>query len=208
MIFRAVETTDGTALAGAFVLELKRHEDERGFFARTFCREEFAEHGLDPAVVQCSLSFNRRAGTLRGMHYQGEPAGEARGALAGEARGALAGEAKLVRVVRGAIHDVIVDCRPGSPTFGRHAAVRLDDEERRSLYVPPLFAHGFQTLADDTEILYQMSSTYAPEYARGFRHDDPELGIEWPLPVSVISEKDRALPSFAEDAGRGGGGRR
>lgn len=200
MIFRPVETAGGTALAGAFVLELERHEDERGFFARTFCREEFAEHGLDPSVVQCSLSYNRTAGTLRGMHYQGAPAGEA--------PGALAGEAKLVRVVRGAIHDVIVDCRPGSPTFGRHAALRLDDEERRSLYVPPLFAHGFQTLADDTEILYQMSSTYAPEHARGFRHDDPELLIEWPLPVSVISEKDRALPPFADDAARDGGGSR
>ncbi len=190
MIFRAVETADGMALAGAFVLDLERHEDERGFFARTFCREELEEHGLDPAVVQCSLSYNRKAGTLRGMHYQGKPADEA----------------KLVRVVRGAIHDVIVDCRPGSPTFGRHAAVRLDDEERRSLFVPPLFAHGFQTLADDTEILYQMSARFAPEHARGFRHDDPELGIAWPLPVAVISAKDRALPSFAEDAARSGDG--
>lgn len=208
MIFRAVETADGTALAGAFVLELERHEDERGFFARTFCREEFAEHRLDPSVVQCSLSYNRKTGTLRGMHYQGAPADEAPGARAGEAPGARAGEAKLLRVVHGAIHDVIVDCRPGSPTFGRHAAVRLDDEERRSLYVPPLFAHGFQTLADDTEILYQMSSVYAPEHARGFRYDDPELAIDWPLPVAVISEKDRALPSFAEDAARGGGGSR
>ena len=197
MIFRAVETADGAPLAGAFVLELERHEDERGFFARTFCRDEFEEHGLDPAVVQCSLSFNRKAGTLRGMHYQGEPAGEAPGALAGEAPGALAGEAKLVRVVRGAIHDVIVDCRPGSPTFGRHAAVRLDDEERRSLYVPPLFAHGFQTLADDTEVFYAISVPYEPSAGRGMRWDDPAFAIDRPVAADrTISERDRAWPNI------------
>lgn len=185
MIFRELRTADtGEALAGAYVLELERHEDERGFFARTFCRRELADHGLDPSVVQCSLSFNRAAGTLRGMHYQGSPAEEA----------------KLVRVVRGAIHDAVVDCRPGSPTFGRHGVVRLDAENRRSLYVPPLFAHGFQTLEDDTEILYQMSSEFAPEHARGFRYDDPAVGIDWPLPVTVISEKDRDLAAFREVA--------
>lgn len=172
-------------LAGAWLLDLERHEDERGFFARTFCRQEFEAHGLDPHVSQCSLSYNRRKGTLRGMHWQAEPARES----------------KLVRVVRGAIHDVIVDCRPGSPTFGRHAAVELSAENRRSLYVPPLFAHGFQTLADDTEILYQMSSEFAPEHARGFRHDDPAVAIEWPLPVAVISAKDSKLPSFADATG-------
>lgn len=174
MIFRELP------LSGAYVLDVERHEDERGFFARTFCRRELEEHGLDPAVVQCSLSYNRRRGTLRGMHYQAPPAEEA----------------KLVRVVRGAIHDVIVDLRPGSPTFGEHAAVQLDAENRRALYVPPVFAHGFQTLADDTELLYQMTSEFAPRHARGFRHDDPALGIAWPLPVTVISERDRALPTF------------
>jgi dTDP-4-dehydrorhamnose 3,5-epimerase len=176
MIFRELP------LAGAFVLEPERLEDERGFFARTFCREELEEHGLDPTVAQCSLSFNRRRGTLRGMHYQAPPAEEA----------------KLVRCVRGAIHDVIVDLRAGSPTFLRHAAARLDADNRLALYVPPGFAHGFQTLADDTELYYQMSAPYAPEHARGFRHDDPELGIAWPLPVAVISERDRGLPPFAE----------
>lgn len=186
MIFRELELAGGgPVLAGAWLLDLERHEDERGFFARTFCRQEFAAHGLDPHVSQCSLSYNRRKGTLRGMHWQGSPAEEA----------------KMVRVVRGAIHDVIVDCRPGSATFGRHAAVRLSDEDRRSLYVPPLFAHGFQTLADDTEILYMMSSEFAPEHARGFRHDDPEVAIDWPLPVTAISEKDRALPGFSEATG-------
>jgi len=179
MIFRELP------LSGAFVLEPERIEDERGFFARAFSREELVAHGLDPTVVQCSLSFNRRRGTLRGMHYQAAPAEEA----------------KLVRCVRGAIHDVIVDLRPGSPSFRGHAAVELDAENRLALYVPPGFAHGFQTLADDTELYYQMSAAYSPEHARGFRHDDPEIGIAWPLPVSVISERDRKLPSFAEREG-------
>jgi dTDP-4-dehydrorhamnose 3,5-epimerase len=179
MIFRELN------LPGAFVLEPERVEDERGFFARAFCREELAAHGLDPTVAQCSLSFNRRRGTLRGMHYQAAPAEEA----------------KLVRCVRGAIHDVIVDVRPASPTLGRHAAARLDADNRLALYVPPGFAHGFQTLEDDTELYYQMSAAYSPEHARGFRHDDPELGIAWPLPVSVISERDRTLPRFAEREG-------
>jgi len=179
MIFREL------SLPGAFVLEPERIEDERGFFARAFSREELAARGLDPTVVQCSLSFNRRRGTLRGMHYQAAPAEEA----------------KLVRCVRGAIHDVIVDVRPASPTLGRHAAARLDADNRFALYVPPGFAHGFQTLEDDTELYYQMSAAYSPEHARGFRHDDPELGIAWPLPVSVISERDRTLPRFAEREG-------
>lgn len=180
MIFRALD------LSGAFLLEPERLEDERGFFARTFCRREFEAHGLDPDVVQCSLSFNRRRGTLRGMHWQAAPAEEA----------------KLVRAVRGAVHDVIVDVRPGSATLGRHAAVRLDAENRLALYVPPGFAHGFQTLADGTELLYQMSAFHAPEHARGFRFDDPELGIRWPLPVAAISERDRRLPDFAHREAR------
>lgn len=179
MIFRELQ------LPGAFVIEPERLEDERGFFARAFSKDEFAARGLDPTVVQCSLSFNRRRGTLRGMHYQVAPAEEA----------------KLVRCVRGAIHDVIVDLRAGSPTFRRHAAARLDADNRLALYVPPGFAHGFQTLADDTELYYQMSAAYSPEHARGFRHDDPEVGIAWPLPVAVISERDRGLPPFAEREG-------
>lgn len=179
MIFRELD------LPGAFLLEPELRMDDRGFFARTFCRREFEEHGLDPEVAQCSLSFNRWRGTLRGMHYQATP---------GE-------EAKLVRCMRGAIHDVIVDVRPGSPTLGRHAAVDLSADDRLALYVPPGFAHGFQTLSDDTELYYQMSAFYAPELARGFRYDDPELGIEWPLPVTVISDRDRELPTFADREG-------
>jgi dTDP-4-dehydrorhamnose 3,5-epimerase len=176
MVFRELP------LPGAFVIEPERFEDGRGFFARAFCREDFAARGLDPAVAQSSLSFNRRRGTLRGMHYQAAPAEEA----------------KLVRCVRGAIHDVIIDLRPDSATFRQHAAVELDAENRLALYVPPDFAHGFQTLEDDTELYYQMSAPYSPGHARGFRHDDPELGIAWPLPVAVISERDRTLPRFAD----------
>ncbi len=179
MIFRELD------LPGAFLLEPERLEDERGFFARVFCRRELEAHGLNPAVAQCSLSFNRRRSTVRGMHWQAPPAEEA----------------KLVRCVRGAVHDVIVDLRPDSPTFRRHAGVELGAENRLALYVPPGFAHGFQTLEDSTELLYQMSEFYAPERAQGFRFDDPEVGIRWPLPVSVISERDRSLPPFA-DRGR------
>lgn len=176
MIFRELE------LAGAFLIEPERHEDERGFFARTFCRREFEAHGLDPFVAQANLSYNRARGTLRGMHYQAPPSEEA----------------KTVRCVRGAIHDVIVDLRPDSATFARHAAVELSAADRRALYVPPGFAHGFQTLEPETEVSYLMSAFYAPEHGRGFRHDDPEIGIRWPLPVSVISAKDRDLPAFSE----------
>lgn len=179
MQFRELE------VPGAFLIELERREDDRGFFARTFCCREFAEHELEPFVAQCNLSYNRRRGTLRGMHYQAMPGAEA----------------KLVRCIRGAIHDVVVDARPGSPTLGRHAAVRLDADNRRALYLAPGLAHGFQTLEDDTELLYQMSEFYAPELARGFRHDDPEVGIDWPLPVAVISERDRDLPPFADREG-------
>jgi len=178
VIFRELE------LPGAFLLELERHEDERGFFARAFCRRELEEHGLDATVSQANLSYNRERGTLRGMHYQVAPSQEA----------------KTVRCVAGALHDVIVDLRPGSATFGRHMAVELSAANRVSLYVPAGFAHGFQTLAPDTEVFYLMSEPYAPEHARGFRHDDPELGIRWPLAVRVISERDATLPTFAERA--------
>jgi dTDP-4-dehydrorhamnose 3,5-epimerase len=175
-----------TALPGAWVIEPERFEDERGFFARTFCREDFAARGLEPAVAQCNVSYNHRRGTLRGMHYQ-VPPGE---------------EAKLVRCTRGAIFDAVVDLREGSPGLGRFAAVELTAENRLALYVPPGFAHGFQTLTDDCEVFYQMSVPYASELARGFAHDDPAVGIPWPLPVAVISERDRGLPGFADRAGR------
>lgn len=171
-----------TDLAGCWVIEPERHGDERGFFARVFDREVMAARGLEPRVEQSSLSFTRRRGTVRGMHFQSAPHEEA----------------KMVRVVRGAIHDVAVDVRPGSATFGRHVAVELTAENRLALFVPAGFAHGFQTLVDDSEIYYQISAAYSPEHARGFHHADPEAGIAWPLPVALLSARDAALPSLAE----------
>lgn len=169
------------ALGGAFLIEPERHEDERGFFARTFCADEFAARQLNPVVAQCSVSYNRRRGTLRGLHYQAAPHGED----------------KLVRCTAGAVFDVIVDLRPGSPTFKRWLGVELGAADRQMLYIPAGFAHGFQTLADDTELLYQMSTPYVPAAARGIRWDDPDLGIAWP-PVAkrVISPRDLALPAL------------
>ena len=169
-----------TDLKGAFVVDLEQLQDQRGFFARTFCSQEFETHGLKPAVAQCNLSFNYKKGTLRGMHYQTAPATEA----------------KLVRCTYGAIYDVIIDLRPESPTYKLHIGVELTAENRRALYVPDMFAHGFQTLTDETEVFYQMSEFYAPEYQCGLRYDDPAFGIEWPLPISEISEKDSSLPWF------------
>lgn len=168
----------GTAIPGVTVLELELREDERGFFARTFCREEFLAAGLEPLVEQCNLSFNHRAGTLRGMHYQVHPAPEA----------------KLVRCTRGAIVDQVVDMREGSPTYLRSVSVELTADNRRALYVPPLFAHGYQTLADDTEVTYQVSAAYTPGTERGLRYDDPALGLTWPLPVTAVSPKDAQWP--------------
>lgn len=172
-----------TAVPGPTLVDLELREDERGFFARTFCREEFVAAGLDPMVEQCNLSYTRTRGTLRGMHYQLEPAPEA----------------KFLRVVRGAILDVVVDLRPGSPTRLQHVAVELTAENRRGFYIPPYFAHGFQTLADDTEVVYQMSRPYTPGVERGIRYDDPALGLDWPLPVTVISEKDLLWPPFKDE---------
>lgn len=166
------------ALPGPVLVELQPREDERGFFARTFSRQEFAEAGLEAAVEQCNLSFNHVAGTLRGMHYQVEPALEA----------------KLVRCTRGAVFDVAVDMRPDSTTYLRHVAVELSADDRRALYVPPLFAHGYQTLTDGCELSYSVSSAYLPSAERGLRYDDPALDVPWPLPVSVISDKDRSWP--------------
>jgi dTDP-4-dehydrorhamnose 3,5-epimerase len=173
-----------TPLAGAWVIELEELADERGFFARSFCRDEFGAHGLDPAVAQCNVSFNRRRGTLRGLHYQAEPHAES----------------KLVRCTRGAIWDIIVDLRPGSATGRRWYAAELTADNRRALYAPAGFAHGFQTLADDSEVLYQMSEFYHAELARGVRWSDPALAIPWPVPQPIVSERDRALPVL--DAGR------
>jgi dTDP-4-dehydrorhamnose 3,5-epimerase len=169
-----------TPLAGAFVLESERFPDERGFFARTFCQQEFEANGLSPAVAQCNLSYNAKKGTLRGLHFQAAPHGEE----------------KLVRVTRGAIFDVIVDLRPASPTFRRHLVVELTAENRWALYVPRDFAHGFQTLEDDTEVFYQMSQFFDPAAARGYRYDDPTFSIPWPFPPTVVSERDLALPTM------------
>ena len=154
--------------------------DARGFFLRTFCAGEFAAAGLDPAVAQCSLSFNSRRGTLRGMHYQAAPHAEA----------------KLIRCVRGGIYDVIVDLRPASVTFRRHFAVELTRDNRRALYVPRGCAHGFQTLEDDTEVWYQMSVPHVPEASRGVRWDDPAFGITWPIASPVLHPRDAAYPDF------------
>ncbi len=167
-----------TGLAGAVVLDLERKADDRGFFARTFCRQEFADAGLEALVEQCNLSYNHRAGTLRGMHFQVAPATEA----------------KLVRCTAGAVLDVIVDLREGSSTWLQSFSVELSADNRRSLYVPPMFAHGYQTLVDGAEVSYQVSEAYTPGTERGLRHDDPRLGLSWPLPVTTLSDKDAAWP--------------
>jgi dTDP-4-dehydrorhamnose 3,5-epimerase len=167
-----------TQLAGAYLVDPERIEDGRGFFARTWCRDEFKRHRLNPGLVQCSVSYNRLRGTLRGMHFQAKPHEEA----------------KLVRCTRGAIYDVIVDLRNDSPTYRHWIAVELTAENRRMLYVPEGFAHGFQTLADETEVFYQISKSYYPQAARGLRYDDPAVGITWPLAVAVISQKDQGYP--------------
>jgi dTDP-4-dehydrorhamnose 3,5-epimerase len=169
-----------TKLAGAFVIELERHTDERGFFARTFCQQEFEAHGLNARVAQCNVSLNKRKGTLRGMHYQAAPFAEA----------------KLVRCTSGSIYDVIIDLRPASATFKRHFAVELSAENRRMLYIPEDFAHGFQTLEDDTEVFYQMAQRYSAEHARGVRWNDPVFGIEWPKGERTIIERDQNYPDF------------
>ncbi len=169
-----------TKLPGAFVIELEKHADQRGFFARTFCRKEFEAHGLNPQVAQCNVSFNKRKGTLRGMHYQAVPFAEA----------------KLVRCTSGSIYDVIIDIRRSSPTFKQHFAVELSAENHKMLYIPEEFAHGFQTLQDDTEIFYQMSQHFSPEHARGVRWNDPTFRIEWPEDERIIVERDQRYPDF------------
>ena len=172
-----------TALVGAYIIDADMHHDDRGFFARTWCRNEFAERGLNPRLVQCNISFNLKKGTWRGMHYQLAPHEEA----------------KLVRCTMGAICDVIVDLRPDSPTFKQYVTVELSAKNRRMLYIPERFAHGFVTLEDNSEIFYQMSEFYAPESARGFRWNDPVFAIDLPFGISVISERDRNYPDFRVD---------
>ena len=167
-----------TQLKGVFIIDLEPLPDRRGFFARSFCEKEFEAHGLKQNFVQCNLSFSTKKGTLRGMHYQMAPSVET----------------KLARCIRGAIYDVIIDLRPESPTYLSHIGVELTADNRRALYIPDGFAQGFQTLTDEAEVFYQMGDFYAPEYARGLRYDDPTFSIEWPLPVSEISEKDLSWP--------------
>jgi len=169
-----------TELAGAYLIELERLEDERGFFARTFCRDEFAAHGLRSSFVQCNVSFNARKGTVRGMHFQEKPHEEA----------------KLVRCTRGAIYDVIVDIRKGSPTYKLWTAVELTADNGRMLYVPEGLAHGFQTLENNSEVLYQMSEMHHPESARGLRWNDPAFAIRWPLASPILSERDARFADF------------
>jgi dTDP-4-dehydrorhamnose 3,5-epimerase len=169
-----------TELPGAFLIQLEKREDERGFFARSWCETECKAHGLNPRVVQCNVSFNRNAGTLRGMHYQSFPHQEA----------------KLVRCTAGSIFDVIVDLRPASATFKKHAGFNLSAANHDMLYVPEGFAHGFLTREDNCEVFYQMSQFYALESSRGVRWDDPAFGIEWPTAPRVISQRDRTYPDY------------
>jgi len=168
------------ALEGAWLVEIEPVADERGFFARTWCAEEFRERGLNPQWAQCGRSFNKRRGTLRGMHYQEQPHAEV----------------KLVRCSSGAIFDVIVDLRPGSPSYCKWFSVELSASNGKMLYIPEGLAHGFQTLADDTEVFYQISEPYRPESARGVRWNDPAFGIQWPLRDPILSQRDRSFPDF------------
>jgi dTDP-4-dehydrorhamnose 3,5-epimerase len=171
-----------TRLRGAFIVDIERREDTRGFFARAFCQKEFSAHGLNPTIAQANIASNIRRGTLRGMHFQFPPAAET----------------KLVRCTRGAILDIIVDLRPESPTYLQHVTVELNEDNQRALYVPERFAHGYQALADKTDTSYQVGEFYTPEAESGLLHDDPRLGLKWPLPVSVISDKDQKFRQLAE----------
>ena len=171
-----------TKLPGAFVIEVERREDARGFFARVFCQHEFEAHGLKPIIAQANTAYNRKKGTLRGMHFQFPPAAET----------------KLVRCTRGAILDIIVDLRPESPTYLDHVAVELTGENCRALYVPERFAHGYQVLQDDTETSYQVGAFYTPDCEGGLHYNDPRLALKWPLPVGVISDKDQVWKRLDE----------
>ena len=176
MIFTA------TKLNGVFIIEPEKLEDARGFFARLWCQKEFESKKLNPRTVQCNISFNERKGTLRGMHYQVTPYAEA----------------KLVRCTSGAIYDVVIDLRRGSPTFKQHIGEVLAGNSYKMMYVPEGFAHGFQTLEDDTEVFYQMSEFYVPQCARGVRYNDPVFGISWPVSNPILLERDRRYPDFVD----------
>ena len=169
-----------TELPGAFIIEPEKIADERGFFARTWCQKEFSRRGLTSQFIQGNISLNTKKGTLRGMHYQVQPHEEA----------------KLVRCSQGAIYDVIIDLRPGSPTFRKWTPVELAAENYRALYIPKKFAHGFQTLMDNTAVFYQMSGLYHPDCSRGIRWNDPAFGIEWPSDERIISARDQEFPDF------------
>jgi dTDP-4-dehydrorhamnose 3,5-epimerase len=169
-------------LAGGFVIDIERKEDSRGFFARAFCQNEFEAHGLEPIIAQANIAFNAKKGTMRGMHFQFPPAAET----------------KLVRCTRGAILDIIVDLRPESRTYLEHIAIELTEDNYRSLYVPGRFAHGYQALRDNTDTSYQVGEFYTPGCEGGLLHDDPRLGLKWPLPVTAISEKDRVWKRLDE----------
>lgn len=172
MIFRE------TRLKGAFIIEIEKREDERGFFARAWCKKEFEEHGLASNMVQSNIAFNKRSGTLRGLHYQGAPYGEV----------------KLVRCTLGSLYDVMVDVRPGSATYRQWVGVELTSDNHKMVYIPEGFAHGYQTLEDNTEVTYQVSQFFSPDYEQGIRYDDPGIGIDWPLIEKIISDKDKGWP--------------
>jgi dTDP-4-dehydrorhamnose 3,5-epimerase len=178
VIFRAA------TLSGAFIVEMERRQDERGFFARTWCRREFADMGLNTDLSQCNVSYNSRRGTLRGMHWQAAPFEEA----------------KLIRCTRGRVWDAIIDLRPNSPNYMEHFGVELTAESGRALYVPEGMAHGFQTLEDDCEVVYQMSQFYEPTAARGVRWNDPSFGISWPIKDPILHPRDASYPDFAREA--------
>jgi dTDP-4-dehydrorhamnose 3,5-epimerase len=169
-----------TDIQDVFVVDLEKREDDRGFFARGFCAREFESHGMIPQVVQANISYNRYKGTMRGMHYQVSPCEET----------------KFLRCTKGSIYDVIIDMRPDSPTYCKWFGVELTDKNYKMLYVPRNFAHGFQTLEDDTEVMYLVSEFYAPETERGVRYNDPRFNIQWPLPVTQISDKDAKWPDY------------
>jgi dTDP-4-dehydrorhamnose 3,5-epimerase len=171
-----------TKLKGAFIIDLERRSDSRGFFARAFCQNEFAAHGLKPTIAQANLAHNKLMGTVRGMHFQFPPAAET----------------KVVRCTRGAILDIIVDLRPESPTFLQHIEVEMNEDNQRALYVPERFAHGYQALRDNTDTSYQVGEFYTPGCEGGLMYNDPALGLKWPLPVSVISDKDQQWKSFQD----------
>lgn len=171
-----------TEITGLFVIELEHLQDDRGFFARSFCREEFSAHGLDPHVEQCNVSFNKHKGGLRGLHFQRHPYEES----------------KLVRCTSGALFDVVVDVRKNSPTFGQTFSTELSQQNRRMLFLPEGMAHGYQTLADNTEVFYQMSRAYQPNSSSGIHYADPALGIAWPAPPQYLSENDQNWPILAD----------